>query len=83
MSHIFEREIEARVAEIVDLLLRPAGEFTPRVRVVLSEFAQAIERRLAEVEREDTEPTQATARRRDTRQQVLPPPIPPQAKRRG
>src|SRR4051812_9020283 len=36
VSAIFEREIEARVCELVDLLVRPAGEFTPRARVVLT-----------------------------------------------
>lgn len=82
MSAILDREIESRVVEIVDLLNRPAGEFTPRVRVVLTEFAQAIERRLEQFEDEPTEPTQAAARSAITRQVVLPPPLPPQARKR-
>lgn len=82
LSSIFESEIEARVVEVVDLLNRPAGEFTPRVRVVLTEFAQAIERRLSDFEDESTEPTAAAARRKITRPMVLPPPLPPQARQR-
>jgi hypothetical protein len=53
---LLEAEVEARVAEIVDLLVRPAGEFAPRVRRVLLELLHACAAKLEQFETADTQP---------------------------
>lgn len=57
-----DAEIEAKLCEVVDALLRPASEFTPRVRLILTELVFAV------TEDEPTNPRMRLA---------LPPPPPP------
>ena len=65
---IHEAEIEARVCQVVDALLHPAGEFTPRVRTILTELVDAVERRNEQFGEEPTQPKMRLA---------IPPPAPP------
>lgn len=69
MIGIHEEEIEARVCEVCDALLKPAGEFTPRVRTILTELVQAVERRDEQFGEEPTDPMMRLA--------IVPPPPPP------
>lgn len=66
MISIHEEEIEARVCEVCDALLWPAGEFTPRVRTILTELVQAVERRNEAFGEEPTNPMMRLA--------IVPPP---------
>lgn len=61
---LLERELEARLVELVDLLNKPAGEYQPRARRILIELIEAVLRLVG-----DDEPTHPRAVRQ--RQQTM------------
>jgi hypothetical protein len=67
-------EIETKVAELVDLLNYPAGEYAPRARRILSELVDMVMRWLNAREAEDDEPTNPKMQRLVSAPR--PPPVP-------
>lgn len=53
---VAESEIDALCAEIVDLLLKPAGEFVPRLKGALLVFSGRVLQRMEAFDDEPTEP---------------------------
>ena len=56
MLKIVEEEVEAHLVEAAELLAKPAGEFTPRLRRIMHSLVATCARRSAEFENADTDP---------------------------